>query len=132
MVPSPNFFADVVSLLPNRLLVENALEAYHNSSSRLSYPVIERGLFKETVSTAYNAGNDADLSLSRLTACTCVLISIAVMSRLIKSNVLFNTIDVEECAQKAQSLLAYITSEASIESLQAVLMMVSARFDWFV
>ncbi|KAM5372492.1 hypothetical protein ACJZ2D_007530 [Fusarium nematophilum] len=105
--------------LPDKHIAHSILEAFFRSPFRLLYPVLDRVLFEETLTVAYDSPI-VPLSHSQVSARACVLAALSIMSR---SEEFSHVVQGDVYADKVQCLIGHISGEASLESLQAVLML---------
>lgn len=111
--------------LPGEHATRKAIDILHSSSLRFSFPVPDRDLFQETLAKAYTPSAHPTSPPSQAPAKACVWALHAITNRFQRdwnSNILT---DGEECARRAQAHLGLVAEESSIETLQAVLLLVS-------
>jgi hypothetical protein len=111
--------------LPSKNIAQKALSIFCRSPLQLDFPVIDRVLFKETIETAYENIDSTPFSLPSVLARASVLAAVSVICRLQESKEGPLGVDGDICAAKAQYLLGHFNGDASLESLQTVLMLVS-------
>ncbi|KAG6203096.1 hypothetical protein E4U35_004630 [Claviceps purpurea] len=110
--------------LPEKRILESLVTDFTVSEFSLVFPLINRVLFEETVRLAYTE-DDAVPSLERLAARACVLAFASLSSYHFPASPAAAEIDSEVCAKAAQLIIADITEDASITTLQTVLILVS-------
>ncbi|KAG6067789.1 hypothetical protein E4U16_005486 [Claviceps sp. LM84 group G4] len=110
--------------LPEKRILESLVAEFAASEFSLVFPLINRVLFEETVRLAYTE-DDAEPLLGRLAARACVLAFASLTSYHFPASPATAGIDGEVCAKAAQLIIADITEDASITTLQTVLILVS-------
>jgi hypothetical protein len=110
--------------LPERQRVEMVLNSYLRSPWRLTYPVLDPVLIQETLALAYTESETTAPSHRQVLAQTCILAILAMTSRLkgLQDLPFFLTGDI--CANALQNCLPHVVTESTLETLQAVLMLV--------
>lgn len=112
--------------LPDRALVERCSAWFQQCAFRLVFPAIDHVLFGDTIALAYEA-NDGTLSLENISAKACILAFISIMCLFQGESPLPTDIDCDACALRAHHLLSDVLEDASLVSLQTVIMLVSLR-----
>ncbi|RSL97755.1 hypothetical protein CEP52_010738 [Fusarium oligoseptatum] len=108
--------------LPDRKLVDKILHVYLHSAFRLVFPVIDRVLFEDTLTLAYESSTEP-LSLDQISAKSCVYAFISIICLFQGRVAEIPYLDSDACAQKAHYLLTDALEDTSITSLQAVFML---------
>ncbi|KAI5464261.1 hypothetical protein BGZ63DRAFT_439435 [Mariannaea sp. PMI_226] len=108
--------------LPERYVVEAAMEAFFGSPFRLVFPVIDRVLFEETVNLAYEDWASPP-SQDHISAKGSVLAFLSIMCLFQGKVQSLSTVNGEAYAAKAYHLLSDVFEDASIVSLQTVFML---------
>lgn len=111
--------------LPEERATHKAIDILYISSLRFSFPVLDRDLFQETMTKAYELSAYPNSSQSQPSSKACVWALHAVTSRVQRVRNPSPLTDAETCASRAQALLELVAEESSIEALQAVLLLVS-------
>lgn len=112
--------------LPDKDTVANIFAVYFKSAFRLVFPVLHRTLFEETLELAYETVDTGALlsSPKHISARACVLSAMSVVSRLKETRSVSHTVNPVECMRHAKYLVLCNTGDASLVTLQAILMMV--------
>ncbi|KPM39867.1 hypothetical protein AK830_g6707 [Neonectria ditissima] len=108
--------------MPDRQVTDQVIDVFFNSTFRLVFPVIDRVLFEETMTMAYES-MDGPPSLERISAKGCVLAFLSIMCLFQGKIDNLPIIDSDSCAVKAHYLLSDVFEDASIVSLQTVVML---------
>jgi hypothetical protein len=120
------YFAQGICDLPDKSLVQEILsQVFASSSFRLSFPILDQVLFEETVETAYKPMEINLLPASQISAKACVLSTLSLTPRFCATEKNQISMDADIFAAKAHHLLMRITGYTSLETLQALLMLVS-------
>lgn len=90
------------------------------------FPVIDRILFQDTLSLAYESSTEP-LSLDRISAKSCVYAFVSIICLFQGRVAEIPFLDSDACAQKAYYLLTDALEDTSLTSLQAVFMLVCLR-----
>lgn len=118
---------DYLSVLPSRGIAKAFLDAFHQSTFRLAFPVIDFILFQETIAAAYEA-SDTLPSLRQTSAKACILAFLSMVGVLFHGKLSFlPPMDWDACYNAARSFLADILDEVTVENLQTALMLVSVH-----
>lgn len=104
--------------LPSKEEMERVSDGFFSSSSRFSFPFLDRTLFADTLSKVY------DVSRPQLSTQACLWAAYAFMGMLKSVRNMRLALPIEECVNKAQGLLGLITSESSLENLQTLVILV--------
>lgn len=107
--------------LPNRLTVEKLVEMYCSSLHIPVFPVISRSLFTKTLDLAY--GPEAVGSAS---AKSCIYAFLSVVTQFGLNDDIHEAMDCGSYASAAQSFMAQITQEITLDGLQSLIMLVNA------
>ncbi|CAG9939882.1 unnamed protein product [Clonostachys rosea f. rosea IK726] len=124
-LPKPFENLHGLNQLPGENVTRQVLQCFLKSHTRLLFPVIDRILFEKTISMAYHGNQDPVTSW--VSAAACILCLHAISSRLRDVRALETSVNDTQFADIAQTFLAYLTGEATVESLQAVLMLQEYR-----
>jgi hypothetical protein len=120
------YFAQEICDLHDKSPVREILNRFFASSSfRLSFPILDQVLFEETVETAYKPMERNSLPAPHISAKACVLSALSLTSRFYPARKNPFSMDADKFAAKAHYLLMHITGYTSLETLQALLMLVS-------
>lgn len=120
------YFAQEICDLPDKSFVREILNRFFASSSfTLSFPILDQVLFEETVETAYKPMERNLLPASHISAKACVLSALSLTSRFCPARKNPFSMDADIFAAKAHYLLMQITGYTSLDTLQALLMLVS-------
>lgn len=111
--------------LPSEHETFQILGIYSQETSQHGCPVLDPLLFKATLQTAYGSSRTSDSILAPLSAMACVWALHAMMSRSKAARSLSFPLDSEKWAGRVQAALGYLIQTSSLESLQAILMLVS-------
>jgi hypothetical protein len=123
---TPKHYATAADLceLPNRSLMDTIFNLFIHSALSMVFPLVDRKLFLETMNLAYDSKSDP-VSIEAISAKACVLAFVSVSCLFFRSrDVKLPAIDIERCAINAQVLLSFTAEEASLTTLQAVVMLV--------
>ncbi|KAG5993089.1 hypothetical protein E4U43_003589 [Claviceps pusilla] len=118
---NPSHFAGDVPL-PEKWIVESLVGEFSASDFSLVFPLIDPLLFEETVRLAYVA-DDAEPTLECMTARACVLAFASLSSSHFPASKAAAHIDGDFCAKAAQSFIAEIIEDASVTTLQTVIIL---------
>ncbi|CAG9978768.1 unnamed protein product [Clonostachys byssicola] len=124
-LPKPSGDLHGLNQLPEEDVTRQVLECFLQSHAWLLFPVIDRVLFERTILGAYHGNQDP--TTPRVSAAACILCLHAISSRLRDVRALEIAVNGDQCADIAQTFLPYLTVEATVESLQAVLMLQEYR-----
>ncbi|KAH8656320.1 hypothetical protein BGZ61DRAFT_500281 [Ilyonectria robusta] len=113
---------DLLCVLPSRAIVKAFLDAFHQSTFRLAFPVIDYTLFQETIAAAYEA-SDTLSSLKHTTAKVCVLAFLSMVGLFHGKLSFLPPMDWDACYNATHSFLPHILDEATMENLQTILML---------
>ncbi|CAH0028094.1 unnamed protein product [Clonostachys rhizophaga] len=116
---------DGLNQLPGENVTRKVLQCFHQSHTWLLFPVIDHVLFEKTILMAYHSNQDPGTPW--VSAAACILCLHAISNRLRDVRALATSVNDTEFADIAQAFLPYLTGEATIESLQAVLMLQEYR-----
>lgn len=117
--------------LPDRAIVEQALDGYLNAACRLIFPIVDPVLFRETIADAYE-DDDGQVPLARLTSRCCVFafLSIAILFRTSSKEI--PQLDSDMFAMHAHHYMADVMEENSVVGLQAMFMLVSMPYTMLI
>ncbi|VUC29554.1 unnamed protein product [Clonostachys rosea] len=101
-------------------MTEAFCDIFFETSFSLLFPVLDKLLFAQTVSLAYQSADDVPSSPAHVLARACVLAALSVASRL---DLRATPIDADICAAKAKSLLQHMNGYESLISLQTILLL---------
>lgn len=110
--------------LPSRLVVDNYVEIYCSSAHILVFPVISKSLFTKTLDLAYGSNRVA----SSASAKSCVYAFLSVVTLFGFDDDMHGAMDCGSYAAAAQSFMAQITQEMTLDGLQSLIMLVSVSF----
>ncbi|KAG9253563.1 uncharacterized protein F5Z01DRAFT_623805 [Emericellopsis atlantica] len=111
-------------LLPEPWVLNSLVENFLSSDFGRSFPFVDSLLFEETARLAYEASDQSD-SPAHLGARACALTICAIASTKLKQPGEGDCIDVQACIRQAERLLSRIPTDASLQKLQATVMLVS-------
>lgn len=123
-LPLPNLPYDELHKLPDRHCAESCLDAFFESSFSLFYPVLDQSLIKETLEAAYEDHIDSSCTHSQASAKACILAALCMITRAVRPKNASKHFQGDLYVDQSRSLLALVSWEACIESLQATLMLV--------
>ncbi|KAJ5329628.1 hypothetical protein N7452_010018 [Penicillium brevicompactum] len=110
--------------LPDEVATRGILELYFKSSFRLAFPVLDEFLMEDTVRGAYSSTAAGDsYSTPQISAKACILAAISMASVLNLSRQTSNPIEADACASRAHCLLAELSGDISLTSLQTVILL---------
>lgn len=112
--------------LPEKWILESLVAEFTASDFSLVFPLINSHLFEKTVRLAYTA-DDAEPMLDCMTAKACVLAFASLSSYHFPASKASSKIDGDYCAKAAQALIPEIIEDASVTTLQTVLILVSCQ-----
>ncbi|KAI8634148.1 hypothetical protein F5Y19DRAFT_461619 [Xylariaceae sp. FL1651] len=95
---------------------------FFKSSFHLAFPVLDNIHFEETIKNAYECTTSMP-SPPQALSMACVLAALSIFCRLEGSRAILPSADGDTYADKAQSLLGYVTGETSLVGLQTVLLL---------
>lgn len=121
----PPSFSQAECNLPEQDAAREIMSAFFQSSFRLTFPVLDQVLFETTMETAYEPVDRTLTSSTQAAAMACVLGALSIATRLNAPQQSTASIDAEVCSVNANSLLMHLTGDISLETLQAMLLMVS-------
>lgn len=110
--------------LPERWILNSLATDFIKSDFSLVFPLMNPVLFEETVRLAYSQ-DEAEHPLERITAKACVLAFASLACGHFPTSTGASQVDSDACARDAQILLGDIIEDASITTLQTILMLVS-------
>lgn len=110
--------------LPDQDETRRTLNAFFESPFRLKFPVIDESLFKSTMQVAYDPVDRNMASAIQLAARACVLAVLSITAWSTESHHNTQNIDTEMCAAKAQIILVNLTENISLDTLQAIILLV--------
>lgn len=109
--------------LPERWILNSLVSEFTNSDFSLIFPLINPVLFEETLWLAYSL-DEMEPPLEQNTAKACVLAFLSLAGSHFPTGHGASHINGDSCARGAQILLADIIEDASITTLQTILMLV--------
>ncbi|KAK7217228.1 hypothetical protein V2G26_005231 [Clonostachys chloroleuca] len=124
-LPNPFGSLNELNQLPDEDVTRQVLECFLQSHTWLLFPVIDRILFEKTISMAYHDNHDPITSW--VSAAACILCLHSMSSRLRGVRALETSVNDAQYADVVQTFLPYLTGEATIENLQAVLILQEYR-----
>ncbi|KAK2593082.1 hypothetical protein QQS21_009212 [Conoideocrella luteorostrata] len=108
--------------LPEKWILESLTAEFLAADFSLVFPLINPLLFEETTRIAY--GEDAEEpTLERITAKACVLALVSLLSYHFPLHDASSRIDGDACANAAQNMVADILEDASVTTLQTLLIL---------
>ncbi|KAK2685239.1 hypothetical protein QWA68_015961 [Fusarium oxysporum] len=113
---------DRLCVLPSRGIAKAFLDAFHQSTFRLAFPVVDYTLFQETVATAYEV-SDMLPSPKQFTAKIGVLAFLSMVGVFHDKLSFLPPMDWDAYYDAARSFLPHILDEATVENLQTALML---------
>lgn len=126
--PSPfqqrQSFQELCSL-PSRDVAQNISKVFFESTFTLTFPVLDRALFQETLQVAYENPDEVPSTPSHVMARACVLAALSVTCRFEKSPRDPPAVDGDACAAKARSLLRHVDGHETVVGIETVLILVS-------
>lgn len=120
--PSQQDTAAGESLLPEPWVLNSLVENFLSSDFGRSFPFVDSLLFEETARLAYEASGQSD-SPAHLGARACALTICAIASTKLKQPEEVDRIDAQACIRQAERLLDRIPTDASLQKLQATVML---------
>lgn len=108
--------------LPERAIVDKAVDWFSQSAFRLVFPAVDRVLFRDTVSVAYEPWKGVP-SLEQLSAKGCVLAFLSIVCTIHEAAAGLPMVDGDACAIKAHHLLTDMLEGANLVCLQTVFML---------
>lgn len=109
--------------LPPETTCRYFFESFLESKTSIIFPILERGLFEETIARAYDA-KASDLG-RHASAKACIWGMIALVAPTTETQQSASVIKSEECMDEVRRLLVMNNSTANLDSLQANLLLVS-------
>lgn len=109
--------------LPDRRVVEEALDMFTSNPFKRIWPAVDGILFRQTIDAAYDTGAGR-CSLEAVAARACIFSFLALLSLHHMYPKSMPTLDSEECAVQAQHLLPQVLHETSLDGLQTCFMLV--------
>ncbi|KAJ3459059.1 hypothetical protein MRS44_015132 [Fusarium solani] len=122
-LPLTNLSYNELHKLPDRHYAESCLDAFFGSSFSLFYPVLDRALVQETLEVAYQDHIDSSLTRSQVSAKACILAALCMITQTVRPKDASKQPQGDLYVDQAKSLLAFVSWETCIESLQATLML---------
>jgi hypothetical protein len=111
--------------LPDQDGTRRTLNGFFESPFRLTFPVIDEALFETTMQIAYDPVDRYKASVTQLAARACVLAVLSITAWSTESHHSTQNIDTEMCAVKAQIILVNLAENISLDTLQAIILLVS-------
>lgn len=108
-------------ILPPEATCRYLLGLFLESKTSIVFPILERGLFEDTIAKAYDA-KESDHTC-RTSAMACVWAMIALVAPTAEAQQFDSVTEPIECVDKARHLLS-VSSVANLDSLQANLLLV--------
>jgi len=108
--------------LPDRHVVEEALEMFTSNPFKRIWPAVDGILFRQTIDAAYDNGAGR-CSLEAVAARACIFSFLGLLSLHHMYPKSMPTLDSEECAVQAQHLLPQVLHETSLDGLQTCFML---------
>ncbi|KAK7430490.1 hypothetical protein QQZ08_003009 [Neonectria magnoliae] len=109
--------------LPEQSMVKSLLQTFLESDLCLVYPVVDCVLFGDTLSIAYELGNEVT-STERVTAKACVFAFTCFVGVYFGDTELGRSIDVDSYAAESTKMVSEMLEDASLTMLQTMLMLV--------
>ncbi|KAK1579345.1 fungal-specific transcription factor domain-containing protein [Colletotrichum navitas] len=117
-LPSPS--SPEICELPDRDACQLSVAFFFQSSFQLNFPVIDPVLFDQTISLAYEETDDARTLSARLSARACVFAVLGIIAFIPGASFLTQS---DSYTHKSRCILSRITQDASLTTLQAVIML---------
>lgn len=112
--------------LPDKGLAQEWFNALSHSSFQILLPSLDRVLFEETVDMAYRSFEGMHASHLHISARACFWAVCAIMSHLKVSGQISSTLRSSICAVGAERFLELSNGPANLDSLQALILLVSS------
>ncbi|KAL3600824.1 hypothetical protein FPOAC2_05073 [Fusarium poae] len=112
--------------LPDRMAIETLFNAFANSSFRLVFPLVDPGLFYDTINLAYLSWSGKSPSLEQMSQKACVLAFASIIPLFQGSLTDLPPVDTDICATKARYILTDVLEGSNLVTLQAAFMLVSS------
>lgn len=109
-----------IPVLPNRLIVESYAEMYCSSLHIPVFPVISKSLFTRTLNLAYGPAHVAGSASAK----SCIYAFLSVVTQFGFDDNMHGAMDCGSYASAAQSFMARITQEMTLDGLQSLIMLV--------
>ncbi|KAH6603540.1 fungal specific transcription factor domain-containing [Trichoderma cornu-damae] len=117
---------DQLGEIPEKWVTQALLDAFNKSDFRLIFPIIDRELFEDTIRQAYDSPS-ANATIGAIGSRACVLAFLAVTSRHFCAMEVTKQVDSDDCAKKAQLLISDFIEDASLTTLQVMVMLVGGH-----
>lgn len=112
--------------LPEKWITQALLDAFVKSDFRLVFPIVDRTLFEETIRQAYDAP-ELNPTIEEIGSKACVLAFCSVTSHHFCALEIAKLIDTDACTKQAQILISDFIEDASLTTLQVMIMLVCQR-----
>ncbi|EHK21433.1 uncharacterized protein TRIVIDRAFT_180483 [Trichoderma virens Gv29-8] len=111
-----------IQKLPERWITQALLETFTTSDFRLVFPVVDRELFEETIRLAYDSPA-TNPTIEEIGSKACVLAFLCVTSHHFSTQDVAKLVDSDACAKQAQLLISDFVEDASLTTLQVMVML---------
>lgn len=109
--------------LPEKWITQALLDIFKTSDFRLIFPVVDGDLFEDTIRLAYDSP-DANPTIEAIGSKACVLAFLSVTSHHFCGHEIAKLVDSDACARQAQLLISDFIEDASLTTLQVMVMLV--------
>jgi hypothetical protein len=109
--------------LPEKWITNTLFDLFLQSEFRLAFPLIDRELFKETIRIAYDSP-ETNPTIEEISSKACVFAFLSLSSHHFAALSVSNHVDSDGCAKQAQILIADFIEDASVTTLQVMVLLV--------
>ncbi|EHK48681.1 hypothetical protein TRIATDRAFT_214873 [Trichoderma atroviride IMI 206040] len=110
--------------LPEKWITNTLFDLFLQSEFRLAFPLVDRDLFKDTIRRAYESP-ETNPSIEEISSKACVFAFLSLSSHHFAALSVSNHVDSDGCAKQAQILIADFIEDASVTTLQVMVLLVS-------
>jgi hypothetical protein len=109
--------------LPERWVTNSLFDLFLQSEFRLAFPLVDRDLFRETIRQAYESP-DTNPTVEEISSKACVFAFLSLSSHHFAAMSVSNHVDSDACAKQAQIMIADFIEDASVTTLQVMVILV--------
>ncbi|UKZ68498.1 uncharacterized protein TrAtP1_009529 [Trichoderma atroviride] len=112
--------------LPEQWITNTLFDLFLQSEFRLAFPLVDRDLFKDTIRRAYESP-ETNPTIEEISSKACVFAFLSLSSHHFAALSVSNHVDSDGCAKQAQILIADFIEDASVTTLQVMVLLVCHR-----
>lgn len=117
--------------LPEKWVTDTLFDMFFQSEFCLVFPLVDRELFKETIRQAYDSPY-TNPTVEEIASKACVLGFLAICSHHFAAMSVSNHVNSDACTKQAQILIADFIEDASLTTLQVLVILVCYDRDYVI